>query len=162
MIKQLIKLRAKVSQILAYAYNKTKYEPPIPKNLGELQEFMSKVYDWESDPLWGIMDHIQPIEHMNYQLLRAGVIVGDCDDFATYTCYMLRRMGYAKTYRVNMPKQLHVICVFQSGSKWFWASNNFIYTVGYDDFIEAVKGWYIRHNKDFDGCYFAERICVFS
>lgn len=148
----LVTLRAKVSTLMAYRYKTTKWNPPVPSTPEELEKFMESRTEWKSDPLWGLLDHIQPVEHMNYQLLMGnsdvvgiGIIHGDCDDLATYAGYMLDRMG-ATSYRVNMPKYQHVICVFKyitlhGEYKYSWFSNQTFAHEWYKDLRSAVNGW---------------------
>ena len=119
----LIKLRNQVSTLLAYSYQKTEWIPAIPKDIQSLREFMGSKYRWKSDPLFGLLDHIQPIKHMNYSLKHKGFIDGDCDDLATYTLWLAWAMGADTAVRINMPNVQHVIGAFLVSDGWCVCSN---------------------------------------
>ena len=160
MFKYLIKLRNKVSMLLGLAYKKTKWEPYIPADLSALRHFIDTYYLWQSE----LVDHIQPVEHMNWQLKNKDVIEGDCDDFATYTAYMLKRMGYKEIYRVNIPAHKHVICVFFGNINlngvfgYTWCSNKRIGTMAHKTWQSAAEMWCILRGLSKDVQFIEERI----
>jgi hypothetical protein len=154
----LVKLRNFVSKVIAPIYKTTKWEPIIPTSVDELDKFMSYYFHWHSDPVYGLLDHIQPIGHMNYQLLCKNYIEGDCDDLATYACYMLSRMGYEGVYRVNLISHRHVICVFRIGIWYRWISNSNLTTDEYPTLTEAINGYCKTQYTVASGMYHIEKM----
>ena len=114
MLKWLIKKRNEFSELWKRHERQTNEEPEIPKDLYELSVFMHRYYEWQRDPLWGLCDHIKSIKHMNWYMKEYSEIRGDCDDLATYTLYLMAKMGYTELYRVNMPEFKHVIGVYKN------------------------------------------------
>ena len=139
----LINLRNKVSNLLSHIYKKTTWQPPIPSSIEELAKFMKEKTKWVQDPIWGLLDHIQPIDHMNYTLITKGKVEGDCDDLATYAGYMLGRMGYTRIYRVNLITHQHVICIFRDieEKKYYWISNSNFTGTFYTTLTFAINGY---------------------
>ena len=119
----LIKIRNAVSKGFTKAYPTTDWEPEIPKNLEELSTFVRDHYKWTEDPVYGYLDHIKPIKHMNLLLKDNDLIKGDCDDLATYTAYTLGRMAYSRVYRVNILSHFHVVCVFKHVNHYKYVNN---------------------------------------
>lgn len=124
MLGLLIGLRNLVSRLMGNTYKRTKWQPELPLSIGSLREFVISNYKWTSDSIYGLLDHILPVAHMNWQLETTGFIRGDCDDFATYTSYLLIRMGYTHVYRVNIIDQKHVVCVFMDHNREFRVFSN--------------------------------------
>ena len=135
----LIKIRNAASRGVAKAYPTTTWEPEIPDDLGALGTFMGTHYKWTEDPVHGLLDHIKPVVHMNLSLKDNGLIKGDCDDLATYTCYMLKRMGYKKIYRANIISHLHVICVFKHDDHYRYADNSRLYAEDFSTARAAIQ-----------------------
>lgn len=146
----LLKKRDQLSTLLAYTYKKTSWEPIIPENIGALRIFIDQVYIWKPDPLFQLLDHIQPIGYMNHQLETTGRIKGDCDDQGYYTGYMLLRMGIPEAFLISIPEAEHVILVFRYNDFWFFASNDYIDNVPYPTWQNACRGWCINHGLPTD------------
>ena len=64
----LIKLRNAGSRMLARRYEQTDWEPPVPNSLPEMADFCKATMEYKADPARGLLDHIQPVKHMNWQL----------------------------------------------------------------------------------------------
>ena len=104
----------------------TEWEPIPPVDVDKLGEFIRRTYKWTKDSL---LDNIQSIGHMNWQLQEYGTISGDCDDLATYSSYLLLRMGYTVVYRINIWEERHVVCAFSVPGGWQVIDNRWIYPV---------------------------------
>lgn len=136
-LNTLIKLRNALSGCLDNFYQKTKWQPDVSGwTLNTLRDFLINNYQWESDPVYGLLDHVQPIKHMNWQLRKYGVIKGDCDDLATYTIYLAMRIfGNKVAMRINLITRQHVIGLFDANDGgWHWCSNQDI-----SDFVGDSK-----------------------
>ncbi len=154
----LIKLRNAGSVIIGRKYEKTDWKPDAPNSLSELSRFCRKNFQYKPDPARGLLDHIQPVAHMNWQLKNRGKIEGDCDDMATYVGDMLKRMGYKNVFRVNIPKYRHVICVFKDGDLYRYFSNQ-IYRPGpFNSVYEAVSHWCGKKEHKPTKVYYSEKI----
>jgi hypothetical protein len=154
----LIKIRNAGSRILARRYEKTYWEPPVPGSLSELSDFCKQKMKYKGDPVRGLLDHIQPVRHMNWQLENSGKIEGDCDDMATYVAYMLRRMGYQSVYRVNIMRYRHVICVFRDDSSYRYFSNQYLRSGMFNSIREAVNHWCNGKGYKPTRLYYAEKL----
>ena len=154
----LIKIRNAGSRILARRYEKTDWEPPAPDSLSELSEFCREKMKYKADPARGLLDHILPVRHMNWQLENSGKIAGDCDDMATYVAYMLRRMDYQRVYRVNIIRYRHVICVFKDDSEYRYFSNQYLRRGTFSSIYEAVNHWCKKRDHKPTRLYYAERL----
>lgn|GEM_PF-3494085 len=154
----LVKMRNAGSRILAGRYEETDWEPPVPGSLSELSEFCRKKMEYKGDPARGLLDHIQPVPHMNWQLQNSGKIKGDCDDLATYVAYMLKRMGYQHAYRVNIMRHRHVICVFRYNSSYRYFSNQYLRSGTFGSIREAVNHWCKGKGHAPTSLYYAERL----
>jgi hypothetical protein len=154
----LIEIRNLGSRIIGRRYKKTDWEPPVPDSLPELAEFCREKMKYKGDPVRGLLDHIQPVQHMNWQLENSGKIEGDCDDMATYVAYMLKRMGYEYVYRVNIARYKHVICVFKDGSEYKYFTNQYLRRDTFNSMYEAVSHW--CNGKDYKPTkmYYSERL----
>ena len=150
-MKGLIGLRNGFSRVVGIGYMKTDWEPFVPVSLLSFREFIKRSYRWTSDPLYGILDHVQPVEHMNYQLKTNKFIRGDCDDLATYSCYTLSRMGFTP-YRVNVYTHKHVICVFSTSQpkRYHYVDNDYLSVNLYAKLSDAVKAAFPKDGKKLD------------
>ena len=160
-LQPLIWLRNRISKRMtkSYADKMTDWQPPQPISAYALASYCVNHMEWISDPLHGLLDHIQPVEHMNWQLKNTGKLKGDCDDLATWVAYMLKRMGYPVVYRVNIVKYRHVICVFRYADKQFKLfSNQHLYVGDSKSVAKAVDHWCDKHYKKHTKVYYAERI----
>lgn len=138
----LIKLRNRFSKTIEPLYRESDFVPPIPETLPELRQFIRAYYEWKSDPIYGLLDHVKSVKAMNYSLENKDIIIGDCDDLATYTAWMLLRMGGYKVYRVNIPTLKHVICVFERvDGQYQVADNRHLRSATYPSLDTAVKLW---------------------
>ena len=99
----------------------TEWEPPIPETLGDLKTFLRWKMEYKADPLWGLWDVKQTVNQMNAQLKKNSIIIGDCEDYATYAGYMLQRMGYTRVHRVVFLRG-HQICAFCIDGGWSYFS----------------------------------------
>ena len=146
--KSLVGLRNNVSKMISTFIRKTDWQPEIPKYdsidqaLEYMKAFCEKHYIWKADPVYGLLDNVYSIKHINWQLKNKGIIEGDCDDLATYSCYIaLRIFGY-KAYRINIISMRHVICVFESqASEYHWASNEYVDMQPYGTLDEGIKAY---------------------
>ena len=154
----LIKIRNAGSRILGRRYKKTDWEPSVPGSLSELSSFCREKIRYKADPIRGLLDHIQPVKHMNWQLENSGKIEGDCDDIATYVAYMLKRMGYKHVYRVNIVRHKHVICVFRDGSEYRYFSNQYLRHGMFNSIRETVDRWCKSKDYKPTKLYYAERL----
>lgn len=157
-LRPLISLRNIGSRILSSRYEQTDWEPEVPGSLSELETFCGENLKYKRDPARGLMDHILPVKHMNWQLKKNGWIEGDCDDMATYVAYMLKRMGYQHTYRVNIARYLHVICVFTIDSQYRYFSNQYFRSGVFNSIKEVVDHWCEGHNHKPTTVYYAEKV----
>lgn len=160
-LKPLIWLRNRASEKLAASYNNqlTDWEPPLPANIFVLADYCLRHLDWISDPLRGLLDHIQPIKYMNWQLENTGKLKGDCDDLATWTAYMLKRMGFLAVYRVNIIRYRHVICVFRyAKDEYKIFSNMHLYTGSSKSLKAAIDDWCDGNDESHTRMYVAENI----
>jgi len=123
----LIRIRNWVSNLCKRMYKTTNWEPDVPLSIEMLGFIIAEKYKWIKDPIYGLLDHVLPIKHMNWQLQNTGCVKGDCDDFATYTSYILIRMGFKQVFRVNLIDKLHVICVFMNNDSVFDVFSNSSY-----------------------------------
>lgn len=130
----------------------------MPDSLSELAEFCREKMKYKPDPARGLLDHIQPVKHMNWQLRNSGRIEGDCDDMATYVAYMLKRMGYQHVYRVNIARYKHVICVFKDESLYRYFSNQYLRSDTFNSIHEAVCHWCNRKGYKTTKLYYSERL----
>ena len=157
----LICLRNRVSKKMAisYANQLTDWQPPLSESIYALANYCMKHIFWISDPLRGLLDHIQPIKHMNWQLEKYGTLMGDCDDSATWIAYMLKRMGFPVVYRVNIVRYTHVICVFRYADKQYRVFTNNQLIVGDNKSVaKAVDHWCDYARKGHTNLYYAERM----
>lgn len=152
----LIKFRNFVSKGIGRGYPTTTWEHSVFNDIGDLVTFSKENIEWRSDPIHGLLDHIQPINHMNWQLKTFGTIRGDCDDIATWIGYMLKRMGYKECYRVNIVRHKHVICVFRKDTYYQYFSNQYLRKGYYDSIDDVVKHWCER--KSYTRWYYVERV----
>jgi len=160
-LKPLIWLRNRASKKLAITYDDklTDWEIPLPESIYVLANYLINHALWISDPLRGLLDHIQPVKHMNWQLQNSGVLKGDCDDLATWTAYMLKRMGFPVVYRVNIIKYRHVICVFRyAENKYRVFSNTLLYVGDSESLASAVDLWCDKNNKGHTRWYVVEKV----
>jgi hypothetical protein len=120
----LLDLRKAASHLIAKFKKETNWEPELqvsssPKDayneekvVADVDGFMEKYFVWTQDEAYGLLDNVQTIKHINWQIQTKNTIKGDCDDAATYTAYLLLRMcKYVKTYRINMLDRKHVVCI---------------------------------------------------
>jgi hypothetical protein len=88
---------------------------------------------------------LNSIKHMNWQLKNKGIIEGDCDDLATYSCYMALRIFGQRAYRVNIISMRHVICVFElkqaQTSEYHSVSNQDVNIQPYGTLDECIKAY---------------------
>lgn len=164
MLRMLLKIREWLSDKLNKERDTTRWEPDTPFTLDDFSNFMKYNTMWKIDEVHGLLDNIQSIGYMNWQLLNNGCIAGDCDDLATYACYMLSRMGYV-TYRVNLVEHLHVICIYTSDGSYSWCSNSKCNKTCYTSMYEAIKGYCnlygnnrLSKDKRYVGKYIAEAL----
>jgi hypothetical protein len=121
---RLLDLRKAVSNLVAKFKKETDWEPELqvsksPKDIyneekvvADVDSFMEKHFVWTQDEVYGLLDNVQTVRHMNWQIQSQNITKGDCDDAATYTAYLLLRMcKYVKTYRINMLDRQHVVCI---------------------------------------------------
>jgi len=144
----LLKLRSGFSKVCSIFYKKTKEVPHFTskdQNLIFVHDFCINHYVWVSDPIYGLLDHIRPIESMNSNFLINDKIEGDCDDLSTYTCYIGLTLLNCKTYRINIFTMKHVIAVLNYQGKYYWSSNEFLNLVPFNTLNEAVSN-YINPN----------------
>ena len=113
----------------------TKWEPLVPADLNALQTFIHMTYIWTKDSL---LDNIQSIQHMNWQLEHTGKIRGDCDDLATYSSYLLLRMKYTQVIRVNIWEERHVICAFSISNGWQVVDNRKMHPPYYGSLHKSI------------------------
>lgn len=139
-----LSIRDGFSRLLSHGLSETDYEPDVCGSISEFEIFIWRVYRWKRDYGYGLLDNVYSIRHMNWQLEKTGVIRGDCDDLATYSCYMLGRMGY-RVWRVNMPSFLHVICVFSDGVGYDVVSNDNLFLCRAKSLDSAVRAWVADH-----------------
>lgn len=154
----LIKLRNAGSKLIGKRYKKTNWEPDIPGSLSELSQFCRENMKYKADPIRGLLDHIQPVKHMNWQLEKNEKIQGDCDDLATYIGYMLKRMGYKRVYRVNIVRYKHVICAFRDDNAYRYFSNRSYYPGPFKSRYAAVSNWAERNKHKPTRGYYTERL----
>ena len=154
----LIGIRNLASRILGSRYKKTDWEPTMPASLDELSSFCREYMKYKPDPARGVLDHIQPVKHMNWQLQNNGKIEGDCDDMATYVGYMLKRMNYERVYRVNIVRHRHVICVFKASGEYRYFTNQYLRKDTFNSIQEAVDHWCDGKEYDRTRVYHAERL----
>ena len=154
----LIKIRNAGSRIIERRYEKTDWEPPVPDSLPELSDFCKEKMKYKADPVRGLLDHIQPVRHMNWQLENSGTIEGDCDDMATYVAYMLKRIGYRRVYRVNIIRYRHVICVFKDDSQYRYFSNQYLRRGTFGSVRETVNHWCDGKDHKPTRLYYKERL----
>jgi hypothetical protein len=66
-------------------------------------------------------------------------------------------MGHT-IYRVNIPRHLHVICVFKNvdTNKWGWFSNQKYSYTWYNSLADTVKGWAATQEDKNAGRYYIE------
>ena len=144
-LKPLIMLRNYFSLHVYRRYKNqfTDLEPDLPISISRLADHCYGHLEWKEDPINGLMDHIQPIKHMNWQLKTNGMIEGDCDDLATWIGWMLKRMGIKHVKRVNIVKYKHVICVFfdPKHEKWRYFSNASLKTGMFKSTRQCVDAW---------------------
>ena len=126
---RLLDLRKAVSDLIAKLKKETNWEPELqvsssPKDayneekvVADVDSFMEKHFVWTQDEVYGLLDNVQTVKHINWQIQTKNIIKGDCDDAATYTAYLLLRMcKYVKTYRINMLDREHVVCIANFGT----------------------------------------------
>ena len=118
---ELVRLRNFVSGILNKRRPKTEWRPEF-EGLDDAAYWIGKHFVYEHDPLGGIVDNTKSVGCMFQEYLRTGEIHGDCDDVATLWCWSLLRFRekglehIGNIWRVNIPRYMHVICVFTSES----------------------------------------------
>lgn len=154
----LIKIRNAGSRLIGRRYQKTNWKPEVPESLPKLYKFCRDNMEYKRDPVRGLLDHIQPIKHMNWQLETNGKIKGDCDDLATYAGYMLKRMGFSQVYRVNIVKYKHVICVFKDTDIYRYFSNRTYKPGPFGSMYIAVNDWSERNKHKPTKMYYRERL----
>ncbi len=157
-LRPLIGIRNIASKIIARRYEQTDWKPATPGSLDELEKFCKEKVKYKADPARGLMDHIQPVKHMNWQLENRGHIEGDCDDISTYVAYMLRNMGYKEIYRVNIARYLHVICVFKTDEVYRYFTNQYLRSGTFNSVKEAADHWCKSHEHKPTRVYYAERL----
>ena len=149
-----IKLRNLYSKIIKSKFLITKWEPPIPSSIEELESLYKDKMEWREEKL----DYIRPIENMNYQLRYQDYMEGDCDDLATWIGYMLKRMNFKNVYRVNIAGHKHVICIYKLLQSYFYISNNRFNKQAYNSIDDTVIGWCIKSGKPYTKWYYVERL----
>ena len=156
----LIQARNIGSGLLNRRYNGrlTYAPPPIPNDIRALARFCADHMRWTRDPLRGYLDHIQPLAHMNWQLLKTGIIRGDCDDLATWIGYMLKNMQVSTVYRCNIVKHRHVLCIFYDEELGYWRyfSNRALKSGLFTSSRGAVNDWCTRNKKSKTRMYYNE------
>ena len=157
-LRPLIALRNFGSRIIGRKYEKTDWKPTMPVSLEELEKFCKEKLRYKADPARGLLDHIQPVKHMNWQLEKRGYIEGDCDDMSTYVAYILTRMGYEEIYRVNIVKYRHVICVFKADDVYRYSSNRTLRNEKFNSVKGAIDNWCKRNDHKPTNVYYSERI----
>jgi len=120
---------------------RTNWEPPIPMNLSMLTAFARNKMVYKRDPVWGLLDNLQSIEAMNYQLKENGFIEGDCEDYAHYLGWTLERMGYSPTWSIAIPPYRHTLCAFKTDKGWRFFSNQVLYYVYFTSLQNIVTYW---------------------
>jgi hypothetical protein len=149
-----IGLRNLYSKMIKDKFPTSKWEPPIPNSIEELESLYKDRMMWREEKL----DYIRPIKNMNHQLLYQDCMEGDCDDLATWVGYMLKRMHIKKVYRVNIAGHKHVICVYELLKSYFYISNNQFNKTAYNSIDDAVIGWCIKSGKPYTKWYYVERL----
>ena len=149
----LVSLRNSVSRLIGRFTERNDWQPDFPsfdtkdQYLNYMRDFCENHYHWTSDPVYGLLDNVQSIKHMNWQLKKKGIIEGDCDDLATYSCYFALKLFAYKTYRINIISERHVIGVIElretqdSPSKYYWVSNHQVDTEAYNTLEECIKAF---------------------
>jgi len=150
-LKSLVELRNNISKMISTFIKKTDWQPELPKyeTIDQALEYMKAFceghYRWKADPVYGLLDNVYSIKHLNWQLKNKGIIEGDCDDLATYSCYMALRIFGCKAYRVNIISMLHVICVFElkkaQTSEYHSVSNQDVDMQPYGTLEECIKAY---------------------
>ena len=153
MLGLFISFRNAVSKIINSFTKRTDWQPDFPnftskdQALKHMRIFCEDHYRWKADPVYGLLDNVQSIKHMNWQLKNNGIIEGDCDDLATYSCYYALKLFAYKSYRINIASKRHVIGVIElretqdSPSKFYWLSNHQIDTESHSSLDKCVKAY---------------------
>lgn len=157
-LRPLIGIRNIASRIIARRYERTNWKPATPGSLDELETICKEKVKYKADPARGLMDHIQPVEYMNWQLENRGYIEGDCDDISTYVAYVLKNMGYKEIYRVNIVRHRHVICVFRADGLYRYFTNQYLRSGIFKSVKEAVDHWCKSHDYETTRVYYAEKL----
>jgi hypothetical protein len=143
----LIGLRDATSDIFSRFRQETSWEPQAPGSIEDLEYFLQQAYRWKRDAAYGLLDNMQTIRHMNWQLETTNRIEGDCDDFAKYTSYLLHRMGYRDIHIANILTMRHVIVIYGTGEAYNIFSNHIHYPIRAQDLDDAIQEYAAANGK---------------
>ena len=175
-IRELVFLRNSFSSLLNKYRPSTEWRPDF-ENLDDVAAWMNLHFIYRHDPLGGMLDNTRSVGNMFYEYLHSAKISGDCDDAATLWCWaLLQFRGEGLEYieniwRVNIPRYMHVICVFTtelvrdapsitlyhyaSGSRLFMKSEQGIYLFSKQAVVDDYGS---RHKRKLGAPFYVEPV----
>ena len=128
-----------------YASAKEKFEEFASRSWQppELMDYCRMTFEYEQDPLWGLVDNMQP----PWALLERKS--GDCEDWANLMLQILLRQGReAYLLFVFSPTGGHSVCAFREGTTWSLISNRGLQEGfnSWDELLVSVsKNWLLAY-----------------